>query len=318
MKKILLLLSFCFYSHLVTAQDTSDVGKVPISIYTPDTDDSLPDASISKLTYKVAQIVTSSGLTTAGYIPVFTIFSKFAVNDTKVVEGGMQNITVVDADITLFVKEINNTGLVASVTRPLKGSGATRLEAINNAISKISTGDEEYKKFINTCKNQILDFYNNNCEDILKKADNLAKEEDYEDAIALLQSVPLEAKGCHNSAQLKSLEVYKAYQEHTCKTLILAAKTFIASTEYNKVLDILERVDPSSPCGKEAEDLIKVTSQKVDKLEKKQWDLALQVYKDDIALEKERITAVKEIAIAVIKKDDKKSSKDHKTRKKTK
>ena len=108
MKRALLLLTICFLNYQLPAQELSDIGKIPLAVLLPANSDALDASSISRLETKVAQIVTTSGLTSAGYTPSFAIFPIFTVTDAKEVEGGMQTITVVTAEISLFIEQVDN------------------------------------------------------------------------------------------------------------------------------------------------------------------------------------------------------------------
>jgi hypothetical protein len=81
---------------------------------------------LSKLESKIIQITTKAGLSASGYDQIFVIYPKFAIYETNVVEGGMQNITVVTADLSLFIKQVSNNLLFSSVSKSLRGSGRTK------------------------------------------------------------------------------------------------------------------------------------------------------------------------------------------------
>jgi hypothetical protein len=71
----------------------------------------------------------------------------------------MQNITVVTAELSLFIKQVDNNLLFSTISKSLKGSGSSKELAITNAISKITTNDPDFKTFIETGKienNSIL------------------------------------------------------------------------------------------------------------------------------------------------------------------
>ena len=67
------------------------------------------------------------------------------------------------------------------------------------------------------------------------------------------------------------------------------------------ILNILSQIDPSTPCFKESLSLVNNAASKIDVEEKKQWDLEMKVYNDDVALEKQRINAIKDVAVAYYK-----------------
>ena len=152
-------------------------------------------------------------------------------------------------------------------------------------------------------KQKIIIYYDSKCNDLITQSENMVIKGDYEQALSILISIPIEAKSCYKLAQVKVKSVYKSYQNKICQSLILNAKTKIAATEYSEALNFLGQIDPASQCSSEAKELIKITSSKVELQQKKEWDLALKVYDDNIALEKSRIDAIKEIAISYFKRN---------------
>lgn len=282
------------------AQSTNDVGKIALSVIMPENVDGLDVSQLSKLETKISQIVSSTGLAASGYNNNFVIYPKVALYETTVVEGGMENITVVTCELSLFIKQVDNNILFSTISKQLKGSGKTKSIAITNAISKIPTNDNDYKAFIATGKSKIITYYESKCGDIIAKSESLVKMQDFEQALGLLMTVPEEVS-CYNKVQEKSIEAYKAYQNQKCVVQLQDAKTQLAANNYNDALNILSQIDPSTPCFKESQTLVEKAATKVDQEEKKQWDLKMKVYNDNVALEKQRITAIKDIAVAYYK-----------------
>lgn len=303
MQKVLFFLLFCFSNNLVSAQGLSDIGKIPLGVSMPNSIEGIQSVNLNKLQIKVEQIITANGLTSAGYNPSFAISPQFILNDNKVVEGGMQNQVVISAELTLFVKQLDNNILISSMSITLKGFGGSANEAIGNAISKISPKDNEYIDFIKSSKHKIMEYYDNKCNDLITQSENMVIIGNYEQALSVLMSIPIEAKSCYKIAQDKAKSVYKSYQNKICQSLILNAKTKIAAAEYGEALNLLSQIDPASQCSIEAKELIKITSSKVEQNQKKEWDMALKVYEDNITLERSRIDAIKEIAISYYKRN---------------
>jgi len=110
MKK--LFITFAIFSTITAlAQTTSDVGKIALSVIMPENIDGLDASQLSKLETKITQIVSASGLAASGYNNNFVIYPKFAIYETNVVEGGMQNITVTTCELSLFIKQVDNNVL---------------------------------------------------------------------------------------------------------------------------------------------------------------------------------------------------------------
>jgi hypothetical protein len=282
--------------NVAIAQSSSDVGKIALSVVMPENIEGLDESQLSKMETKITQIVSSVGLAGNGYSNNFVIYPKFAIYETEIVEGGMQNINVVKCEWSLFIKQVDNNIIYATVTIPLKGYGKEKNNAITDVISKINPNSKEFSSFIETGKKKILDYYNLKCQDIITKSESLVKTQDYEQAIGLLMSVPEEVS-CYNKIQEKTIDAYKSYQNQKCITQLQEAKTTLAKNQYSDALDILSQIDPSTKCYKEAEILIEKAREKVDAQAKSQLALRMKIYNDGIALEKQRIQATKEIAV---------------------
>ena len=301
MKTIYIIIISLTFTFTTYAETTNDVGKIALSVVMPENVDGLNASQLSKLETKIIQIVTASGLAATGYNNNFVIYPKFAINESNIVEGGMQNITVVTADLSLFIKQVNNDMLFSSISKSLKGSGSSKELAITNAILQIQTKDLEFKTFIDVGKNKIIQYYAANCSDILKKADGYAKMQQYQQAFGLLMTVPEEVTSCYSQIQSRAIEIYKSYQAQKCAEQIQKAKGSIATTDYHTAINILEEVDPSAPCFNESLTLEKSIETKIAAEEKKQWDFQVKQYDAANSLEKQRIDAIKEIAVSYYK-----------------
>ncbi len=300
MKKIILFITICVVSQFVKAQSTLEIGKISLSVVMPENVDGLDVSQLSKLETKIIQIVTNSGIGASGNNNSFVIYPKFAIYENNVVEGGMQNIIVVKSELSLFIKQVENNVLFSSISKLISGSGSSKLAAMTNAISKIDINDTDFKTFVETGKGKIIKYYESKCSDIITKSESLVKKQDFEQALGLLMSVPEEV-ACYNKVQDKSIEVYKAYQNQKCNTLIHDVNISVTNNDYSKALETLNLIDPSSACFKDAQAIMKKIEGKIDAEQKRQLALQMKVYNDQVALEKLRINAVKDIAVAYYK-----------------
>jgi len=296
MKKLSYLMWFSLFAISSFAQ-TSDIGKIALSVVFPQNIEGLEMSQASKLQNKITEIVASTGLAANGYNNDFIIYPVFSVNESYVVEGGMQNITVLKCELTLIIKQINNNVIYATISKELKGNGKDKRDALTSAIIKINTKDTDYASFIATGKNKIVQYYETKCSDIIVRSESLVKMQKYDEAIGLLMSVPNEVN-CYNKVQEKSIEAYKAYQNQKCKTQIQKAKVSEASNNFSEAIQLLKTIDPSSVCYSEVSPLIKKIENKIDAEQKRQWENQAKIYNDNIALEKQRIEAIKQIAVA--------------------
>lgn len=297
MKKLFITWIFFGFTFSLLAQANSETGKIALSVVMPENVEGLDEATLSKMETKISQIVSNSGFAASGYDNNFVIYPKFAIYETNVVENGMQNITVVNAELSLFIKQVDNNVLFSSMSKKLKGGGKTQQAAITNAISTISTNDTQFKTFIEAGKSKILQYYEAKCQDIMSKAQNLANMKEYAQAAGLLLTVPDEVS-CYSKIQTQLVGVYKLYQNKQCVKDIQDAKIELAANNYNAALRLLSRVDPSSNCFGQVQGVVKSMESKIDDKDKQVWDAQMKIYGDAVELEKHRMSAVKDIAVA--------------------
>ena len=141
MKKIFLIITFCCLFQIVKAQSPSVIGKIALSVIMPENVDGLDASQLSKLETKITQIVTNNGIGANSYNSNFVIYPKFAIYETNVVEGGMQNILIVKCEVSIFIQQFENKILFSSISKNISGSGSSKEIAITNAISKINVID---------------------------------------------------------------------------------------------------------------------------------------------------------------------------------
>ncbi|MDR1199771.1 MAG: hypothetical protein LBK94_12310 [Prevotellaceae bacterium] len=295
MKKICLIIFCLVHTISLYSQDTNDLGKILLNVYTPDNIPDLSTSETAKLDTKIKQILSYNDIGYSFSLNSFVIYPVFEIYDVKQVEGGMKNLVIVTADITLFVKQIINDNVISSISTTLKGSGFSKKEAITNLLSNINTKDSKYKDFINESKNRILQLYANYCPVFISKSEELKSKQQYADALYLLATIPEELP-CYAEIRKKTLDIYKLYQDIECKQQIQKAKSHMAIFQYAQAAYILASIDPYSQCHKDAETLIFQLKDKLELKEQQALDIALEGYRSSVDLEKKRIDAVKEVA----------------------
>lgn len=103
MKKIFLLFSIIF-ANISFAQKTD----FTLGLILPEPSQKINEAQITKLESKLSNLIDKSGVVTYGYNNDFVIFPIINIDDTSVIQGGMENITVTTIDLTLNIKQISS------------------------------------------------------------------------------------------------------------------------------------------------------------------------------------------------------------------
>jgi len=293
---LIVAILFCV-TNIFAQPSVTDIGKISLSIVMPEEIEGVSNSNINKLRTKVEQIVVSNGVSSSIVTNGFVIYPVFEIYDAQNVEGGMKNIVVVTGEMTLFIKQMDNKTIISSINTKLKGSGYSKNEAIVNLISTINIKDEKYKQFIDNGKEKILQFYSTQCPILINKSETLAKQQQYEEALGILMNIPEEAP-CYSNVQNKAIEIYKSYQNNICNKQVQEAKLFISLSQYNNAIQSLFGIDPESACTDEVETLTKKIEDNLEKDRLEKLKIQMQVYRDKVDLERRRIDAIKEIAVA--------------------
>jgi len=209
---------------------------------------------------------------------------------------GMQNMTVLDIEINLFIKQKSNNAVFSSYNKTFRGTGNSKDQAINNALSQIKSDDKEAKTFIEDGKNKIIQFYNSKCSDIIMEADRHAGMNNYEMALAILTSVPTEATPCYEKIRDKSINIYKLYLQKQCQSVMLIAQSQIAGKQSTAGLRTLSTINTTSNCYKEAQASIKSVEGKIDGEELRRWEQEKERLKINAEVEKAQWGAITNVA----------------------
>lgn len=286
------ILTLCY----LTAFAQPTTNDVCIGVVCPESLEYFSQSGLSRLSQKMEQIATNNGVA-AFYDGAFVMFPKLAVYDIQTVEGGIKAIETLKIDLTINVLQMATKTIIGSIPIVLSGSGYSIEEATSNAISKINARDSKYSSFLSDCKKRIIDYDEKNCKNSILKAKTLASQQRYEEALALLALYP-ESLPSYSLVSAAIVDIYKDYQKERSAQLILEAKSAIAVQDYDLAADLLTGVDPESPSYKEALKLIETVKKSVTKEKQDAINRAWKLYNSEVALEKHRINAAKEVAKA--------------------
>lgn len=300
--KSIKIITFCFlalFAKNSKAQDANTkLSTIAFSVVAPNNVDKLTESQLSKLESKVTDIVTDNGLSASGYNQSFIIQPKFEINDTKQTAGGMQRITITDCSFSLVVKQGSSGTIFSSITKTVQGSGVSKEDAVSNALQQINTTDDAIQEFIEKAKTKIITYYTQNCENLLVKAETQKGLKQYGSSLALLLTIPEEAQGCYTKAQTKAVAYFNEYQKANCDKLVQQAKAFVAANDYTDALITLSQIDPSQPCAKEANVVLKSFGNKIDDDKKKSWGYTFKVLSGEIDIQKASSQAMNNFALA--------------------
>jgi hypothetical protein len=272
-------------------------NKIALSVVLPEYDEVLTPSQLSKIRSKVIRIAAKHGVSAEGYNHNFIIEAKLELYEEHVIQG-LERMYSLDVEFFLQVKQVGNNKIFAANSINIMGIGSSKKSAFNNAIKKIPINNASYKQFIETAKRKILSHYESKCEDIISSALSSAATNNYLEAIGTLYSIPDDVSSCHSKLRTTLIEIYKSYQSHQCKSLLLKAQAYKSQKNYKEALRMIAFIDPTSSCFNTAISLAQEIESKVEIEERKKWDFRLKQYNNAVELEKIRIGAIVKIAQA--------------------
>jgi hypothetical protein len=292
----------------VTAQNNAttlnDVGRIVLNATTIE-NTNVPAEAKQILQNKLQQIATNNGVGGNSYKPRFIITAKANIVNKNIVAGPPQAIALT-VEFTFFIGDAMDNMVYANTTKIYKAVGSNENKAFIEAINQINVKNEDLKTFVEEGKNKIANWYNTQCDFILKKAETLTMQQQYQEAIYTLLAVPDVCKDCYTKCNDAIKPIFVAYQSSECNKKLNEAKqkwnVSPNSTTAEEVADILIQIYPDAPCYKEAETLAKTIKEKLDADTKREWEFKMKKYDDKIAMEKQQLETYKQIALEYAKK----------------
>ncbi|QRM89845.1 hypothetical protein FG167_11595 [Lacinutrix sp. WUR7] len=300
-----LLFSYSFSQN--SLGKTDDIGRVKLSTYVSDQIDGLPASAKNLLENKLSQITSINGL--GG-----TRNSRFIITPNvsllfKEVLPGPPRKVVITLDVYFYIGDGIKGTVFSSETIKVKGVGTSDTKAYISAIKQIKARNPIFKDFVNQGKTEIIEFYNSQCDFILKDAEVSKSKKDYDGAIYKLMEIPQVTKECYETAMNEVAIVYKEKMDYECQLHLTNAKnawnTGLDTNSANIASTHLSLIDPDSNCYEEGVNLSKLIGKRIKELDQREWDFKMKKYEDEVEKENSIIKAARDIGVANAKNQPK-------------
>jgi hypothetical protein len=259
MKK-LLIIGLLFYSLFADAQNNygkaDDAARIALTTYVPMQAEGFTVAAKSNLESKLSQIATKAGMGGKSGDRRFIITANVAVI-TKDITPTAPPLQAFTLEVTLYIGDGIDGKLFSSTSVTLKGVGETETKAYMSALKNLKVDDPSYQKFIEDGKRKIIEYYNANCDFILKEAQTKASNRNFDEALQGLSGIPPVTKDCYDKAMDLAADIYKQKIELECQQSISGARTLMAQNKYDDAAALLGSVTPDLKCYSDAKAVIK-------------------------------------------------------------
>ena len=254
-KSILVALLFVSFSiqaqnNLGKSDDVARIAIAPVVGSIPD----MPSAAERILLNKMGQIASKNGMASAGNRFIMYPHVSIMSQDITATAPPMHAYNL---DITLYIADNVTQTIFSSTTIPLKGVGKNPTKAYVGALKMLNYKRPEVKTFIQDGKDKIVEYYNSQCDFILKDAESLAGRKEFDEAIFTVMSIPDICKDCYIKGKDVAVAIFKLKMENECMQNIADARAAKAQDDYDLSASYLSGILPDVSCYSDAQTLLK-------------------------------------------------------------
>ena len=303
MKTLLLFISNCTrpWILLMLLSTTSIAGNVSISAYVPEQSENIPTAAREMLLNKMNQLITQNGISNGPLGSRFIITPNVMVM-TKDILPGPPPMTAMNLTITFYIGDGIDGRKFASKAIHVKGVGTNETKAYIDCFKNIRAEDQRLVGFLEDAKAKIIDYYNTNCDVIIKNALAASAQGNHEEAIAQLTTIPEACSACYDKGMKAAEPIYKKYIDQQCNKKLQEARGYWNAnqngTGAGQAGAVLSEIEPTASCYPEATALHKEISARMVQLGDKTFEYKMKELEVAGEVAKAKVTAYASIVSA--------------------
>lgn len=219
------------------------------------------------------------------------------VVNSNIIGGGMRQIISVELGIAVTIRNMITNTVFNTIQISVTGEGYSDDEAKRSAINKINVYSSEYVNFVEVAKLKISDYYEINTAAIIAKANTLASQQLFDEALALLATYP---EALSNYAQVANTmtSIFRKCQTQYCSQILLSAQAAYSQRNYNEAAELLTMIDAQSSCASQAKALLSTIKKDMDRQYNDMLIIEEKRNKSNERIKSLQIKAVRDIATA--------------------
>lgn len=300
-RKSILTLALCALSWM--SLHAQSECALPLHIVIPQQTVELAPGVETRLVGKIRQVVTQNGMTGGAQYSDFYIAANLVVV-SKEVTSGLRPLITVTTELELNIGNAVTGDNFGSTSITLSGAGQNETTAYQAAVSNIRPINAQLKSFLRTTKEKIIQYYETQTDNIIRKANQLAAKQQVEEALFLLTSIPT-CCSSYEKAEEATLKIFQGYLNQDCQSKIFKARHVWNASQDREGAHIagayLSAINPAAQCYDDAMELADEIRQRIG--EEWEWakdlkEFAKETVRIDQALELERIKAARAIGEA--------------------
>ena len=293
MKKIF---SICVAALMSATLFAVETEFLPISVYASDHSENFPEGAKAMMENKLTQLLTRNGIAGLDYTGQFLLTVTTTPLDKDIIAGPPSKIAE-KMEMNLYIIDAYAKTIFSTTSFSVRGLGETENKCYLNAISRMPLQSPAIAQFIQEGKEKIIGYYDHEGEALIKKAQFLAKQKKYDEALFWVTLIPQQSKH-YDAALAAGLEIYQQYLNNECNINLAAARQAWAAQQNAEGAalagEFLAKILPDAGCYGDAMALYKEIKGKV----LDDWKFEMKKYQDGVDLEKQRIEASRAVGVA--------------------
>ncbi|MDE5980248.1 MAG: hypothetical protein K2G84_09490 [Muribaculaceae bacterium] len=266
---------------IATAQNT-DGGEAPLSlnVYIPD-NAGIPENAARNLEAKLSHAIAANGFGSQSFDNRFVIVPRAEVNSVTVTPTAPPK-TVVEGTLYLYVGDGVTSTLFASEAFPVKGIGSNESKAFLSAFTKINARDRRLQEMLETGRQRIREYYEQQWPSMVKSAEAAYGEGNYENALSILYSIPPTCTG-YNQAMDLATRYAAGYRDNSNASLLTQARAAWSQAPNEQgaaeAMKIIAQIDPASSSASGATALCNEIKTRLKQVDDREWQEAVAAEK---------------------------------------
>ena len=290
-------LSSIFVAVLMSATlFAANTQYLPISVLVDGSSENFPQGAKAMVENKLTQLLTRNGIAGMDYVGQFILTATTTPLDKDVIPGPPMKIAE-KMELNLFIADAYTKTIFSTTSVTVKGIGENENKCYLNAISHMPLQSPQIAQFVEEGKNKIIEYYNHEAPQMIKKAQFLAKQKNFDEALYLVSLIPQQCDH-YDAALAAGMEIYQQYLNNECNVNLAAARQAWAAEQNSAGAyaagEYLANILPDAACYDEAMALhAEIKSKVLD-----DWKFEMKKYQDGVDLEKQRIDAMRQVGVA--------------------
>jgi hypothetical protein len=268
-------------ANLVLLADRTNLILTPFVI----NDATIPTSSRDFLIDRLTNAVAQGGQAGFGSNPRFIVGPKVSVLNTQVTATSPPKY-LVELSVSFLVADVQTQRIFNTVQYELKGVGASEEAAILTGLRSIDFG-VSLSNFFTVSKAKIVDYFNENCEAIIKEAEKEGDLRHFAEAFSILKSIPMESSTCQEKIREKLQSTFRMSLNAECERNLTLMKSELGKYNDNTgggyndaAMFYFSLIDPQADCYPDAQKLYLNYVGKLNPTGRRDWEFKLEQYRN--------------------------------------